>query len=60
MDLFTLYKSSIEHNVDLSYSKSSSLLLKATANDIPAKTEKSKVLHSFEACFNVITTKNNQ
>ena len=25
-----------------------------------AKTEKSKVLHYFKACFNVLTTKNNQ
>ena len=32
-------------------------LLNATANDMPAKTEKSKVLHSFKARFNVLTTK---
>ena len=48
INLFTLYKSSIEHN-------STFLLLNATANDMAAKTEKSKVLHYFKACFNVLT-----
>ena len=37
-----------------------SVFLNATANDMAAKTEKSKVLHYFKACFNVLTSKNNQ
>ena len=45
INLFTLYKSSIEHNVELLvipfYLKSTFLLLNATANDMAAKTEKS-------------------
>ena len=59
--LFTLYKSSIKHNIELLvilfYPQSTFLLLNATANDMAAKTEKSKVLHCFKACFNVLTTK---
>ena len=45
INLFTLYKSSIEHNIELLvipfYLLSTSLLLNATANDMAAKTEKS-------------------
>ena len=45
INLFTLYKSSIEHNIELLaiqfYLKSTFLLLNATANDMAAKTEKS-------------------
>ena len=61
INLFTLYESSIEYNIErviLFYPKSTFLLLNATANDMAAKIEKSKVLHSFKACFNVLTTKN--
>ena len=58
--LFTPYKSSIEHNIELLvilfYALYTFLLLNATANDIAAKAEKTKVLHSFKACFNVLTT----
>ena len=58
------HKSSIEHNIELLvilfYLKSTCLLLSATAYDMVAKTEKSKVLHYFNACLNVLTTKNNQ
>ena len=32
----------------------------ATADDMPTKTVKSKVLHSFKDCFKVLTTKMNQ
>ena len=64
MNLFTLYKSSIEHNIELLvipfYLQSTFLLLNATANDMAAKTEKSYVLHYFKTCFNVLTSKNNQ
>ena len=66
INLFTLYKSSIENNIELLvilfYPQSTFLLLNATANDMAAKTVKSKVLHYFKACFkvNVLTTKNNQ
>ena len=59
INLFTLYKSSIEHNIELLiilfYPYSTFLLLNATANDMAAKTEKSKDLHYFKACFNVLT-----
>ena len=45
INLLTLYKSSIEHNIELLvilfYLKSSFLLLNATANDMAAKTVKS-------------------
>ena len=45
INLFTLYKSSIEHNIELLvipfYLESTFLLLNATANDMAAKTEKS-------------------
>ena len=45
INLFTLYKSSIEHNIELLvipfYLWSTFLLLNATANDMAAKTEKS-------------------
>ena len=45
IDLFTLYKSSIEHNIELLVIPfnllSTFLLLNATANDMAAKTEKS-------------------
>ena len=45
INLFTLYKSSIEHNIELLvipfYLLSTFLLLNATANDMAAKTEKS-------------------
>ena len=45
INLFTLYKFSIEHNIELLvipfYLKSTFLLLNATANDMAAKTEKS-------------------
>ena len=64
INLFTLYKYSIEHNIELLvilfYPWSTSLLLNATANDMAAKIEKSKVVHYFKACFKVLTTKNNQ
>ena len=44
INLFALYKSSIEHNIELLvtlfYLLSTSLLLNATANDLAAKTEK--------------------
>ena len=64
INLFTLYKYSIERNIELLviliYPQSTFLLLNATANAMAAKTEKSKVLHYFKACFNVLTTKNNQ
>ena len=47
INLFTLYKSSIEHNIELLvilfYTLSTFLLLNATAYDMAAKTEKSKV-----------------
>ena len=43
INLFTLYKSSIEHNIELLvilfYHKSTFLLLNATANYMAAKTE---------------------
>ena len=61
INLFTLYKSSIEHNIDLLvilFYPFSSFLLHATADDMPAKTEKAKVLHYLEACFQVLTTTN--
>ena len=55
INLFTLYKSSLEHNIELLvillHPLSTFLLLNATANDMAAKTEKSKVLHHFKACF---------
>ena len=55
-----MYKSYIEHNVELLvilfYPYSIFLLLIAIANDMPTKTEKLKVLHSFY----ILTTKNNQ
>ena len=58
INLFTLYKSFIEHNIELLvilfYPKSTFHLLNATTNDMAAKTEKSKVLHYFKACFNVL------
>ena len=61
---YLLNKSSIEHNIELLvilfYPQSTYLLLNATANDMAAKTEKSQVLHYFKACFNVLTSKNNQ
>ena len=44
INLFTLYKSSIEHNIELlviPFYDSTFLLLNATANDMAAKTEKS-------------------
>ena len=46
INLFTLYKSSIEHNIELLVIpfyllESTFLLLNATANDMAAKTEKS-------------------
>ena len=45
INLFTLYKPSIEHSIELLviqfYLKSTFLLLNATANDMAAKTEKS-------------------
>ena len=57
INVFTLYESYIEHNVELLiilfYPQSSFHLLNAIAIDVPTKTEKSKVLHS----FNVLTTK---
>ena len=56
INLFTLYKSSIEHNIELLVI----LLFNATANDMAAKTEKSKVLHYFKVCVNVLASKNNQ
>ena len=63
INLITLYKSSIEHNIELlviPFYISTFLLLNAIANDIAAKTEKSYVLHCFKTCFNVLTSKNNQ
>ena len=64
INVFTLYKPSMEHNIELLvilfYSKSTFLLLNATAYDMAAKTEKSKVSHYLKACFNVLTSKNNQ
>ena len=64
INLFTLYKSSIEHNIELlvilCYTWSTFLLLNATAKDMTARTEKSKVLHYFKACFNVLTSKKKQ
>ena len=63
INLFTLHKSSIEHNIELLvipfYLSSEFLLLNATANDMAAKTEKSKDLRYFKTCFNVLTSKNN-
>ena len=60
--LFTLYKSSIGHNIDLLvilfYPKSSTHFLHATADVMPAKTAKVKVLHYLEACFQVLTSTN--
>ena len=53
INLFTLYTSSIEQNVELLLI----LLLNATANDMAAKTEKSKVSHYVKTCSNVLTTK---
>ena len=45
INLLTLYKSSIEHNIELLviifYLESTFLLLNATANDMAAKTENS-------------------
>ena len=60
--MFTLYESSIEHNIELLVILFLSifLLLNATANDMAAKTEKSEVLHYFKACFNVLKSKNNK
>ena len=53
--LITLYKSFIEHNIELLvilfYPYSSFLILNSTANDMAAKTDKSKVIHSFKACL---------
>ena len=50
INLFTLYEFSTEHTIELLvmlfYPKSTFLLLNATANDMAAKTKKSKVLHS--------------
>ena len=63
INLFTLYKSSIRQNIELLVFHSTIVhfpSLNATADDMAAKTEKSKVLHSFKACFNVLTTNNNQ
>ena len=58
INLFILHKSPIQHNVDLLgilfYSSAS--LFNAITDDMPAKHEKSKVLHSFKACFKVLTT----
>ena len=52
INLFTQHKSSIEHNIELLvipfYLLSTFLLLNATANDMAAKTEKSKDLHYFK------------
>ena len=62
INLFTLYRSSIEHNIELLVilfvPLSTFPLLNATANDMAAKTEKAKVFNYFKACFNVLTTKN--
>ena len=60
-NLFSLYQSSIEHNVDLLvilFYIVQFPFLHATADDMPAKTEKAKVLHYLEACFKVLTTTN--
>ena len=58
--LLTLYKSFIELNIDLLDDPILPIVqfpfYNATADDLPTKTEKSKVLHSFKAYFKVLTT----
>ena len=64
INLFTLYKSSIEHKfIPTSYHillivKFNLHFLNVTADDMPAKTDKSKVYHSFKARLDVLTTTN--